>query len=101
MCMDVRGFLRNSQFPRDFRGMFKHDDGRSMTPEEAREALFDELAKGHKLIPLNEKCGNPCQQSAKCAGFRYGRDIGGGCPGYEVTDNHTINSAADGAAEGG
>lgn len=40
MCMDVQGFMSRAKFPRDYRGMFKHDDGRSMTPDEARDQLF-------------------------------------------------------------
>jgi hypothetical protein len=69
LCLNIRGFLSNSRFPKAYEGMFKHDDGRSMTPEEARETLYDELAKGHEVIPFGPVC----------EGFDYG---GGGCPGH-------------------
>lgn len=72
MCLDVRGFLKNSK-KRDYKGMFKHDDGRTMTPDEAKDALLDELAKGHVVIPF----GKPCD------GFDYS---GGGCPGHAIPD---------------
>jgi hypothetical protein len=54
LCLDVRGALHNWS-DREFKGVFKHDDGRPMTPREAKDALMDEIAKGHKVIP----CG-PC-----------------------------------------
>lgn len=69
MCLNVRGFLSNNRFPDAYRGMFKHDDGRSMTPDEARNTLYDELAKGHEVIPLGSVCD----------GFDYS---GGGCPSH-------------------
>ena len=74
MCMSVRGFLSNSKFPRDFIRMFKRPDGTSLSPEEARDHLYDELAQGHEVIPLS---GEPCP------GFDYS---GGGCPGHEVEE---------------
>jgi len=81
VCMNVRGFLKNSTFPKSYTNMFKHDDGRSMTPDEARDALMDELANGHETIPMSDKCGNPCQTPG-CKGFDY--SAAGGCPGYET-----------------
>ena len=76
MCLSVRGALMNWS-DRQFDGVFTHDDGRSMTPMEAKAALLDELAKGHEVIP----CGPVCD------GFDYG---GGGCPGHpdEVQVEH-------------
>lgn len=79
MCMNVRGFLQNSKFPKDFKGMFRTDEGRSLSPEEARENLYDEIAKGHHVIPLDSGCRNPCSRTG-CKGFNYGK--GGGCPGH-------------------
>ena len=70
MALDVRGFLSTAKFPRDYTRMFKHDDGRSMTPEEAREQLFDELTRGHEMIPYGS-----------CDNFDY--SAGGGCRGHE------------------
>jgi hypothetical protein len=82
MCLSVRGFLKNAKFPRDYLNMFKHDDGRSMTPDEARDCLMDELKNGHEVIPMSDKCGNPCEQPG-CAGFEYHKEMGG-CPGHET-----------------
>lgn len=41
VALDVRGFLKNARFPRDYTRMFKHHDGRVMTPEEAPPARPD------------------------------------------------------------
>jgi len=52
----VRGFLKGPK--RSLRNLFKHPDGtRSMTPDEARDVLLDELAKGHEYIPFGA-CDN-------------------------------------------
>lgn len=72
MCMNVRGALMNMT-AKELATAFSHDDGRRMTPREAKEALLDELAKGHKVIPF----GPPCE------GFDY---TGGGCPGHVIED---------------
>lgn len=72
MCMNVRGFIRNTKFPRGYAGIFRHEDGRSMTPDEAREQLFNELAQGHEVIP--------CVSKGACDNFDYS---GGGCQGHE------------------
>jgi hypothetical protein len=66
MCLSVRGALRWSK--RRLAGMFRHETGRRMNGDEAREALFDELAHGHEVIPMS-----------KCEGF----DFVTGCPGHE------------------
>jgi hypothetical protein len=79
MCMNVRGFLRNAKFPKDFKSMFHDDSGRVLTPDEARDHLFDEVAKGHHVIPMAGHCRNPCSQPS-CKGFDYGEN--GGCPGH-------------------
>ena len=73
MCLDVRGALK-TMTRRELASMFKHDDGRKMTADEARDALMDELSKGHEVIPF----------SKACEGFDYS---GGGCPGHAVTAN--------------
>ncbi len=69
LCLDVRGALHNWS-DREMRGVFKHDDGRPMTPREARDTLMDEIAKGHKVIPCSSECDN----------FDYQE----GCLGHEV-----------------
>lgn len=55
-CLDVKGFLMHSKL-RDYKGMFTRDDGSSMSPEEAKRTLLDELAKGHEKLPMG-KCDN-------------------------------------------
>ena len=56
MCMSVRGALLRSD--KELIGVFRHDDGRNMTPREARLSLMDELAKGNEVIPLSKNCDN-------------------------------------------
>jgi hypothetical protein len=84
LCLNVRGALRNMT-KREKRGMFKHDDGRTMTADEADNALMDELVKGHEVIPMNTECGNPCRY-ASCSGFDFS---GGGCPGHASGEQPT------------
>jgi len=72
MCLNVRGFLRNNTYPHDFEQVFLDDDGKVLSAYEAREFLFDELAKGHEVIPTCE-----------CDNFDYS---GGGCQGHPVED---------------
>ena len=68
--MDIEGFMRNAKFPRDYRRMFKHDDGRPMTPDEARSQLFAELRQGRRVIPMGD-----------CDNFDYQT----GCKGHPAT----------------
>ena len=65
-CIDVRGLLLKKD--RDLRGWLTNDDGRELSPQEARLALMDELLKGHEVIPV----GDPCE------GFNFKT----GCPGH-------------------
>ncbi|WP_428383722.1 hypothetical protein [Nevskia ramosa] len=77
--------MRNSKFPKDYRGIFQHDNGSLLTPQEAREELFDRIAKGQHVMPLSPECGGPCMHADKgCVGFNYGE--GGGCPGYTIPE---------------
>lgn len=82
MSFHVRNFLKNTKFPKGFRKMFLNADGRSLSAEEARDFLLDEVAKGHVVIPCGNACGNPCKQPG-CSGYDYS---GGGCPGYPIDD---------------
>jgi hypothetical protein len=66
MCLDVRGALTNWK-NKDFRGMFKHDDGRKMTTAEAKAELLEELSKGHNFIPFG-KCDNFDHKEHGCLG---------------------------------
>lgn len=81
-CLNVRGFLRYTEFPRGYVGVFTDDNGGFMLPDEAREVLFDEVEKGHRVIPMSHECGNPCKHEG-CVGFKFGEN---GCPGYEIPD---------------
>ncbi len=71
VCLSVRGALNWSrrELKRATRWIFR-DDGSRYTPDELREALMDELAQGHEVIPMAQEC----------EGFDYS---GGGCPGHE------------------
>jgi hypothetical protein len=79
--MDVRGGIRNLQKQRSKKTYMTDGKGRSLSKDEAINALMDELAAGREVIPMNPKCGNPCQHSDQCKGFDF-KDAG--CPGYEV-----------------
>ena len=75
MCVNVRGAIRNLTRSRAHMAHgFSHPDGRTMTRDEAIEAMYDELEKGHKVLPM----GDPCE------GFDYS---GGGCPGHAIDDD--------------
>lgn len=81
ICMSIQGFLLHNKFPRDYVNMFE-DNGKTLTPEEARSYLQSELDKGRKVIPASAECGNPCAHvNNGCTGFDY---AGGGCPGRYV-----------------
>lgn len=68
MCLDVAGWLQSHTRKRDYTRMFKRDDGRWMTPDEAKRNLLEVLASGRRLLPLGP-----------CDGFDYQT----GCPGHE------------------
>ncbi len=70
MCLSVRGALK-TMTRRQLAGMFRHDDGRKMSADEAKDALMDELVKGHEVIPFGKAC----------EGFDYSGD---GCPGHTI-----------------
>lgn len=57
MSLDIKGALSNWK-DRQFRGVFKHDDGRSMTPAEAKAELLDRLSHGELFIPCGPRCDN-------------------------------------------
>lgn len=88
MCLNVRGGIRELHSQRSNETFYSDDDGRPLNKAQAIDALMDELAKGHEVIPMNTKCGNPCQNSPLCKGFNFGK--GGGCPGYPVEDEAPV-----------
>ena len=66
--LDIRGALRNWD-DKSFKGMFKNDDGITMTPREAKDTLKIELTRGRNYIPIGD-----------CEGFD---PVKNGCPGHE------------------
>jgi hypothetical protein len=57
--------------PREWRNCCTDSEtGRTLTPDEVKAALLDELAKGHEVIPFN---------AGPCEGFDF---AGKGCPGH-------------------
>jgi len=69
MCMSVRGALRKPD--KQIKGILLHEDGRSMTASEVRETLYNELSKGHEVIPIGD-----------CDNFDYKK----GCQGHPITE---------------
>lgn len=57
LCLDITGFLMNNTRKEDYRGMFKHDDGRLMSTDEAKRELLRQLSLGRKVLPLGD-CDN-------------------------------------------
>ena len=56
MCADIRGMLRNHSRKGSLKGVFT-DNGRKLSDDEAREYLYDCLAKGWRVIPFGD-CDN-------------------------------------------
>jgi hypothetical protein len=73
MRMDVRGFLRNNAYPKDYRDVFTHDSGRPMTPSEAHDELLNHIQQGHNFIPMGE-----------CDNFDF---VEKGCLGHDEDDD--------------
>lgn len=84
LSLSVRGAIRDHSARKPGAKSYMNDDnGNPLTNREAVSGLMDELAKGHELLPMGDKCGAPCGHADKgCAGFNYG--AGGGCPGYDT-----------------
>ena len=57
LCMDVQGFLMTHIRDRDYKGMFRRDDGTLMNAYESRSHLLSALAKGYRVIPM-QACDN-------------------------------------------
>jgi len=71
MSTNIEGLLRNMKGKKI--NFLDDDNGRQMTDKEARRAIAELQAKGHKLIP-----------SGDCDGFD---PFGGGCPGHPVIED--------------
>jgi hypothetical protein len=70
VCLDVAGFLAQSdrELRRCLRSITRGDGSRFPDVRALRAAFLEELAQGHKVIPM----GKPCE------GFSYET----GCPGH-------------------
>lgn len=68
MSLDVAGYLQGK---RNYGRMFRHSDGRWMTPSEAKQNLLECLAQGKRFLPVGT-----------CDNFDYET----GCLGHEDTD---------------
>lgn len=80
--MHIDGFISQSRYPEDYQGLLI-ENGRELTPAEARTFLALEKAKERIVIPCSGECANPCAHKASgCTGFDY---AGGGCPGHYTT----------------
>lgn len=71
MCMSIRGALNNWKYPDDYYGAITGDDGKVLTPPQARNFLYDCLAEGKRVLPMGE-----------CDNFDYQT----GCLGHEIAD---------------
>ena len=76
MCQSIRGALDMN--PLDFywtwKGVVTNDDGHVLSAKEVREYFYDELSKGHEVIPFEE-----------CDNFDFKK----GCKGHK--DDHEIS----------
>ena len=78
MCLSVRGVLRRDKryLRQCLKWLFDGDGKPYPSVDHLRDALLNEIAKGHEVIP----CGEECE------GFDYG---GKGCPGHPLPDEPT------------
>lgn len=78
--MSVRGALRNGEWKRMHK--YTTNNGQPMTAEECFDALCDELAQGHEIIPYSDECDN--------------WDWKTGCRGHEISESVTPTPATPG-----
>ncbi len=72
-CLDIRGAMRWPK--RQLGRMFRDENGSYVTAEAAWSQLADELAKGHKVLPMCD-----------CPDFNYET----GCPGKETAPPNSV-----------
>jgi len=70
VCLSIRGALRGLMFDD-----FIHDDGSSMSRDEAFEFLCDQLEMGRRVLPM-----------AECEDFDYQT----GCPGHDIEEDNNV-----------
>ena len=60
MCISVRGLLRHSaaEMKRYIKSITKDDGTPFSSVDEYRNALLDEIAKGHEVLPMSKDCDN-------------------------------------------
>lgn len=68
LSLSIRGALKNWS-NRMFEGLFRDDDGRTLSASEAKDHLLEQLAQGHEVLPMSKDC--------------IGFDFKEGCPGHE------------------
>jgi len=71
MSTNIESLLRNMKGKKI--NFLEEDNGKPLSDKEARLAISELQAKGHKLIP-----------SGYCEGFD---PFGGGCPGHQIGDD--------------
>lgn len=75
LAADIRGMLRNHHQKGSLNGVFEDiETGQKLTDDEAREYLYDCLAKGWKVIPMGD-----------CDNFDYQT----GCKGHSDKERET------------
>jgi hypothetical protein len=74
MCVSVRGMLNwsTAETKRNMKSITKSDGTRYSSIYEFRNALMDELALGHEVLPAGEQC----------EGFSFKT----GCPGHKDSE---------------
>lgn len=72
--MDIRGVLLG-WYDQQLRGVFVREDGKEMTPLQAKMYLMDELARGRRVLPC-----------LPCDNFDY--QIG--CRGHKVAQSSSV-----------
>ena len=75
LCTNIEGLLRNMKGKKI--NFFNDDNGKELSDKEARKAIAELQANGHKLISIGD-----------CEGFD---PFGGGCPGHKIENNPNPN----------
>lgn len=76
VALNVRGALAWPK--RELKGLLTDNDGRKLSPDQARSALMDMLSQGIELLPIGD-----------CDGFDYKT----GCAGHPAPEQTTQDAA--------
>lgn len=71
LSVNIKGMLENYR-RRSMKGLLIDDNGKSMSDQQARDYLYECLAKGWKVLPTTD-----------CEGFDH---FGKGCPGHKIEE---------------